>query len=244
MIRLELNDTEQRELRLEARCAVGRVSERIHFVLLSGKGYSAPEIGELMGYDGATVRNWLQSYGETGVTGLIDAPRSGRPRKVAYLDDVVTAQVGQPPPVFGYLHAIWTIALLASHLVRYNIHVSTSTVRRALSRIRFSWHRPKLAPAQRPDPKRNEKEARLSAVLRDMTAHLVAVDECDIHLLPPIRAMWQRIGTQVRLPTPGQNAKRPIFGGLDVRTGQWFYRLTDHKRTVDFIAFLTDLQQF
>ena len=53
--------------------------------------------------------------------------------------------------------------------------------------------------------------------------------------------MWQRIGTQVHLPTPGQNAKRPIFGGLDVRTGQWFYRLTDHKRSIDFIAFLTDL---
>lgn len=194
-----------------------------------------------MGYDAATVRNWLQAYCEIGMGGLIDAPRSGRPRKSPHLDDVVEAQIGQPPPVFGYLQAIWTIAMLASHLVRFNVYVSASTVRRALRRLRFSWHRPKLAPARRPDPRRKEKEARLWAVLRDMMAHLVVVDECDIHLLPPIRAMWQRIGTQVHLPTPGQNAKRPIFGGLDVRTGRWFYRLTDHKRSIDFIAFLTDL---
>ena len=99
MIRLELNDTEQMDLQLEARRAVGRVSERIHFVLLSGQGNSPPEIGDLMGYEAATVRSWLQAYLENGMAGLIDAPRSGRPRKAPHLDDVMEAQVGQPPPV-------------------------------------------------------------------------------------------------------------------------------------------------
>jgi transposase len=51
--------------------------------------------------------------------------------------------------------------------------------------------------------------------------------------------MWQRVGTQVRIPTPGQNAKRGVFGALNVRTGAWFYQLAAHKRSADFIAFLT-----
>jgi transposase len=241
MIRLDLNDNEKMDLQLEARRAVGRVSERIHFVLLAAQGHSAPEIGQLMGYDAASVRRWLKAYHDGGLVALNDAPRSGRPRVAAHLDDVVEAQVSQPPPVFGYLPAIWTVAMLVTHIAQFGIHASVSTVRRTLKRLRFSWHRPKWAPARRRDPRREEKEAHLQRIWPDPTGHLIAVDECDLHLLAPVRAMWQRIRTQVHLTTPGQNAKRPIFGGLDVRTGQWFSRLADHKRTTDFIAFLTDL---
>ena len=241
MIRLEVNDSEQMDLQREARRAVGRVSERIHFVLLSAQGQSPPEIGALMGYHAASVRAWLLAYRDGGVAALQDDVRSGRRRKYKHLDDVVEAQVGQPPPVFGYLQSIWTVAMLATHMMQYGVHVSASTVRRALKRMRFSWHRPKLSPARRRDPQRAEKEARLWLIWQDKLAHLVAIDECDLHLLPPLRAMWQHIRTQVHLPTPGKNVKRPVFGGLDVRTGQWFYRLTQHKRTADFIDFLTML---
>ncbi len=239
MLRLELNDSEQMDLQLQARRAVGRVSERIHFVLLSAQGYSPPEIGALMGYHAASVRTWLLAYRDGAVAALQDDARSGRPCKHPHLDDVVEAQVGQPPPVFGYLQSIWTVAMLVTHLAQFGIHVSTSTVRRALRRLHFSWHRPKLSPARRRDPRRAEKEARLWLIWQDKLAHIVAIDECDLHLLPPVRAMWQRIHTQVHLPTPGKNVKRPVFGGLDVRTGQWFYRLSEHKRTTDFIDFLT-----
>jgi transposase len=239
MLRLELNNTEQMDLQLEARRAVGRVSERMHFVLLSAQGYSPPEIGTLMGYHAAGIRVWLQAYRVGGMAALQDAPRSGRPRQAKHLDDVVEAQVGQPPPVFGYLQSLWTVAMLATHLAHFGIQVSASTVRRALRRLRFSWHRPKLSPARRRDPHRAEKEARLGRIWQDQLAHIVAIDECDLHLLPPVRAMWQRIRTQVHLPTPGKNVKQPVFGGLDVRTGQWFYRLSERKRTTDFIAFLT-----
>ena len=67
MIRLELNDNEKMELQLQARRVVGRVSERIHFVLLSAQGYSPPEIGRVMGYDAASVRSWLKAYHDGGV---------------------------------------------------------------------------------------------------------------------------------------------------------------------------------
>lgn len=61
MIRIHLTDEERQELRGEAHRAVGRVSERIPFVLLSDKGYSPPQIGAILGYCAATVRMWLAS---------------------------------------------------------------------------------------------------------------------------------------------------------------------------------------
>ncbi len=53
--------------------------------------------------------------------------------------------------------------------------------------------------------------------------------------------VWQRLGQQVRIPTPGQNAKRGVFGALNLRTGAWFYHLAAHKRSADFITFLMAL---
>ncbi len=242
MLRLKLDDSECVQLRQLARQAVGRVSERAHFVLLAAQGYSAPAIGGLLGYDAPTVRTWLTAYQLRGCAGLEDAPRSGRPPKDRHLMAVVQAQAGQPPPNFGYIQSCWTVALLVLHLAtRFRLTASASRVRRALHQAEFCWKRPKLAPTRRRDPHADEKEAKIAAALADPAATLVAEDEADQQLLPILRAMWQRVGTQVRIPTPGQNAKRGVFGALNVRTGEWFYQLAAHKRSADFLAFLLRL---
>jgi putative transposase len=242
MLQLKVDDSDSVELRQLARQAVGRVSERAHFVLLSAQGYSPPEIGALLGYDAQTVRIWLKAFQQQRCAGLDDAPRSGRPLLDQQLTAVVQAQAGQPPTNSGLLQACWTVALLVLHLgTRFRLTVSPSRMRRALHQAGFGWKRPKLAPARRRDPHAAEKEAKIAAALADPEATLVAEDEADSQLLPILRATWQRVGEQVRIPTPGQNAKRGIFGALNVRTGDWFYQLAARKRSTEFIAFLTVL---
>lgn len=211
-------------------------------MLLSKQGYSPARIGELMGYDVATVRYWLKAYRDRGLAGLYDAPRSGRPPREKHLTAVVQAQAGQPPPNYGYLQTCWTVALLVYHLwARFRIQVSAATVRQALKRAGFRWTRPKLVLPRRRDVHADEKLARLAQALADPQATILAEDECDMHLLAVLRAMWQRVGRQLRILTPGQNHKRGVFGALNLRTGEWFYQLTDRKRSVEFIALLASL---
>jgi putative transposase len=242
MLHIILNDTQRAELRQWARQAIGRVSERAHFVLLSEQGYSPPEIGRLMGYDAATVRTWLKAYQAHACAGLDDAPRSGRPAQEPDLVAIVQAQASQSPPTMGYRPACWTVALLVLHLYqRLRIQVSPATLRRALHAACLAWKRPKLAPAHRPDPHAAEKQAKLTEILGDSEGTIIAEDEVEVQLLAVVRSMWQRIGEQKRIPTPGQNAKRGVFGGLNLRTGEWFYHITPRKRSVEFIAFLTAL---
>ena len=45
----------------------------------------------------------------------------------------------------------------------------------------------------------------------------------------------------MRVPTPGQNRKRAIFGALAARTGALQYAIRERKRAVDFLAFLEQL---
>jgi len=99
MLRIEIDDHEKSKLRLLARQEIGRVSERIHFVLMAASGKSAPEIAPLMDYDADLVRTWLKRYVTSGVTGLQDQVRSGRPPKQPYLDSRVEAQISPSPDV-------------------------------------------------------------------------------------------------------------------------------------------------
>lgn len=241
---IQLIQTQHDELRQMARQSIGRVSERAHFVLLSDQGKTVLEIASLFGYSAETVYTWLERYDQTGVTGLVDQPRSGRPRREPYLTAIVQAQAGQSPRCFGYLAACWTVTLLVWHLAqRFKVSVSPSTLRRALDQADFVWGRPKLVLAKRQDPQAQTKLARLEVVLAEPEANLIAADECEMQLLPLLRAMWHRRGQQPCVVTPGQNRKRPIFGGVNLRTGAWHYQLTQRKRGLEFIAFLTELVQ-
>ena len=72
-------------------------------------------------------------------------------------------------------------------------------------------------------------------------AALLYADESRIALLPLIRAMWHQRGQQVRIPTPGTNVSRALFGALNIRTGRWVYQVHEHMYKEDFIAFLEHL---
>jgi transposase len=238
-IRIQLNDAQRSELRQLARSAIGRVSERAHFVLLSDQGKSVPEIGGLLGYSAPAIYPWLERYQQHGVAGLYDEPRSGRPPNEPHLAAMVQAQTGQAPENFGYAEAGWTVAGLVRHLwQRFKVHVSPATVRRALPKAGFVWGRPKLTLPKGQDPEAEAKLAHLAAVSADATATIVAEDECEIALLPILRAMWHRRGEQPHIPTPGKNQKRPVFGAVNLRTGAWHYQLTATKRSTDFLALL------
>jgi transposase len=121
--------------------------------------------------------------------------------------------------------------------------LSRSSVRRYLKAMGWRWARPRLAPARKPDPEAPAKLAvlaRAQQAVADGLGHLLYLDECDLHLLPVIRAMWMK-GPRLRIPTPGTNAKQACFGALDAASGRWHWVDHERKRAVHFVAFLNDL---
>jgi transposase len=69
-----LTDQEREEAKSGARREVGRVSERMHAVLLSSRGYDVGRIAAILGYDEATVRRWIERFEAEGLEGLQDRP--------------------------------------------------------------------------------------------------------------------------------------------------------------------------
>lgn len=243
---LELTPEEQPQLRRQARRAVGRVSERIHFVLLRSRGYSPAQIADLYQVDERTVSHWLERYQAEGPAGLDDQPRSGRPRRAgAAAEAELTQCLDQSPTAVAVERTTWTGRLLQRHLgERLACFLSVRSIGRLLRRLDFVWTRPKLALKQ-DDP---EAVARLAAIEAAIAAAPDAPrlyeDECDLHQLPVVRGQYQRRGEQREIPTPGVNRKQPVFGFLDVRTGEWHYWLLARKRSVEFVTCLHALYQW
>jgi len=204
-----------------------------------------PEIARIFECDEATVRHWLDRFAEAGVEGLYDRPRPGRPRKAdAAAQETIRRQVETPPSAFGYLFGVWTVVTLCAHLAAtFGLHLSRATVRRALLTLEYRWRRPRHEL-----PKDREAASKLLILAQRLlqapkNAAILFGDECDVHLLPVLRAMWMRKGQQVRVPTPGTNRKRAVFGALEPRTGRWLYSIFERKRAVEFVAFLEQLVQ-
>jgi transposase len=63
-------------------------------------------------------------------------------------------------------------------------------------------------------------------------------DETDLLLFPPLRAAWSVRGQQAPVPISGANAKRVIFGTLNIRTGSRLFLEQRYHRGENFRAFL------
>ena len=67
---------------------------------------------------------------------------------------------------------------------------------------------------------------------------LLAEDETDRLLFPPRRACWALRGRPAAVPISGRNARRVIFGAMNLRTGTRSFLPRERQRAVDFQAFL------
>jgi transposase len=235
-------DEELQELKRMTRQEVGRVSQRARMVLLSIRRKTVPEIADILEVCRATVRFWIKRFNAGGPVGLYDRERSGRPSKSTdQVKDTIVQMIQGDPRQEGYLATCWTVAMLVLAVVReVGVKLSPSTLRATLHELGLRWGRPRLAMPDKEDPEKASKQWAIVKAVRDAgpEAAILYADESRLHLLPLLRSMWHWVGEQVRIPTPGSNRSRAIFGALNIRTGQWDYLIRERMRKEDFIAFL------
>jgi transposase len=72
---------------------------------------------------------------------------------------------------------------------------------------------------------------------------LLAEDETLLRLLPPLRACWVLPGEQALVPITGRNAKRALFGAINLRTGHRVVWRGSSIRQGEFQAFMRHLRR-
>jgi transposase len=145
-------DEEIAELRRMKRQEVGRVAVRAHIILLSSRGYSASEIADIHDVTDPMVYKWLDRFDKEGPSGLYDRKRDGRPKKITEeVEEEIERLLEEDPTEEGENATRWTTDRIAEHLDReLDVDVHPETVRDALSRLEYSWTRPRRESFPRP----------------------------------------------------------------------------------------------
>ena len=72
---------------------------------------------------------------------------------------------------------------------------------------------------------------------------LLCCDWTLLRLFPPLRAAWALKGTQATVPITGANAKRVLFGAIDLRTAHRVVLIRPRAGAADAQAFLREVRR-
>ncbi|MDN5920824.1 MAG: IS630 family transposase [Pseudonocardia sp.] len=134
-----LTATERKTVKMRVRGAKTPYRDRLRaqIVRAAARGHTNERISADLGVGVDTVRKWRGRFAEYGLGGLVDLPRSGRPRRITALDRAaVVALACQLPAASGVPLARWTGPELAVELSAQDLvdsPVSASSILRILA---------------------------------------------------------------------------------------------------------------
>jgi transposase len=230
---LGLRDGDREELARLTRATSGRagVAQRARIVLLAADGESNTAIAQQVGVSRPTVIHWRNRYAAQGISGLDDAPRSGRPRTIAHRD-IVAVTLRPPPKKYGVTR--WSSRLLGRHL-----GISNGTVAKA-------WRDYGVAP-WRVETFKFSTDPELVARVVDVVGLYLAPPENAIVLCVDEKSQIQALDRTAPMQ-PGLPERRThdykrhgtttLFAALEIATGKVTGACKDRHRHQEFLAFL------
>src|SRR3712207_6839428 len=237
-------EADRLELQRRARSkgAPAREVERARIVLLAAEGMPGKQIAATVGCAEPTVVTWRRRYAESGMAGLEDLPRPGKPSPLpeALRDRVLELTLTEPPTRFGATH--WSSRLLAAALAAEGTPISYVTVARI-------WHRFGVQP-WRAGTFKFSTDPELEGKIRDVVGLYLHPPEKAVVLCvdekPQVQALER---TAPMLPVRPGSAERQtfdyvrhgtttLFAALEVATGRVTDACTERHRHQEFLAFL------
>ena len=210
------------------------LAQRARVALLAADGVSNTAISDQVGLSRPKVIGWRRRYERSGISGLADAERSGRPREIDHAA-IVSATLKPPPKKLGVTH--WSSRLLAARL-----GIGNATVARA-------WRDYGVQP-WRAETFKFSTDPELVAKVVDVVGLYLAPPENAIVLSVDEKSQIQALDrTQKMLPMqPGFPERRThdyvrhgtstLFAALEVATGRVTAACKPRHRHQEFLAFL------
>jgi transposase len=247
--RVELDESERQQLETlvaGGTYAVRRV-KRAQILLAADRGVSDAEMAATLRVGTSTVYRTKQRFVEQGLErALSEQPRPGGKRKLAAAEEALLIATACSRPPTGRAH--WTLALLASAVVRLTAHqtISRATIGRRLAANNLKPWQEKMWCVPQIDASYvacMEDVLELYTTLPRPGTAVVCVDETPQQLIGEVRAALP--------PASGQPARHDyeyrrngtanIFVALDAHQPRRYTNVTARRTAVDFAEWLREL---
>lgn len=239
---IDLTAEDRHELRrwVRSRNTKKGVADRARAALLLDDGVPVSEVAERIGVDRVTVYRWRKRYSESGLDGLFDLPRPGRPTKIT-------------PEVAERILKL-TVESIPREATHWSLRLMAKAARVTRHQVQEVWKAADLKPHR----------LRTFKVSNDPQFAEKVIDVVGLYMNPPDNAMVLSVDektqvqaldrTQPQLPLrPGQIERRThdykrhgtasLYAAFDVATGEVMGRVTTRHRAKEFLAFLRQIDR-
>jgi transposase len=193
-----------------------------------------------------TLNGWIRRFNASGIDGLLDKSRPGRPRKIAPDKTAQYRQLIDQPARVEVTH--WTGKKFHGYLTeQLQVQVGYRTVIRWLHEVNYALKVPRPWPDRQDQALRQAFQLRLKQWLIDQHIELWYLDECGVEGDPRPRRRWAQKGAKTTVTRNGDHVRMNVTGMICPRTGVFYGLEFSHSDTEVFQCFLdhanTDVQR-
>ena len=201
------------------------------------RGFPPATVAACSFIDRQTLRIWIKKFNSEGIDGLLERPRSGRPRTIPPDLDQQLESVIKNPSSVDQTH--WTARKFHGYLrEELDMEVGYSTVVKWLHGKGFRLKVPRSWPVKQDKVKREKYIEELSELLVDPDVDIWYMDECGVDGDPRPRRRWVKKEDKAKLPYGGAHLRYSVTGAICPRTGEFFALEFNRSNTQTFQAFL------
>jgi transposase len=219
---------------------------RAHILLLLDDGRPWRDIAQILYCSSRTIARWQQRFEDGELQALLSRTCG---RQACWSDEaeaILQDALKHSPDELGYRAVSWTVPLLREHIEkRWGPKPTALQISQRLHDLNYVWKRPRHALRDSKSPRVKRRLRLIRKKVRNLPpgcAKLFA-DETDLLLFPPLRAGWFLRGKPAEVPISGENAKRTVFGTIDVEMGRRILTARDGACAPDFQALLRLIRQ-
>lgn len=122
-----------------------RYDHRLHAILLVALGMSCRQVASLLGDSPRAVAYWVQRFENEGLSGLADADRGGRPRRLSdsHIEQIQQA-LRKSPSDYGLSAHLWDGKLLSYFIKdQFDVELGVRQCQRLFRQLGFRMRKPR-----------------------------------------------------------------------------------------------------
>lgn len=212
---------------------------RCHAIILTHKGYTLPQIADILLKSEQTVYRWLAAFSNKRIGSLFPqylgnqhAAKLTREQK-EQLKDVLS----KPPSDYGIPSKFWDISTLKTYIkAEFGVEYESRESYRLIFLLHnYSFHLPSTFDKHRDEQKIKKRireiKAEIRPFLKDKTWLVFASDECRIVWETEIRRLWLPKGKKSIIKVERERKAQSFIGFLNLKTGEeLLFRLSWQKQ--------------
>jgi transposase len=188
-----------------------RMRIRAHSILLNSKGFSIDEISIICDVHRNSVSSWIDAWSKTGIEGLNDLPRSGRPPGLSDSEKEIALKLIKEEPR--------SLKIVSHKLTEQTGKTASITsLKRIAKAAKLTWKRTRKSLRSKKDEKEFEKaQIEIDELKKQQQAgeiDLCYFDESGFSLDPVVPYAWQPIGETIEIPA-ARSKRLNVLGFLN-----------------------------